>query len=326
MAESTGRQKLGLALSGGATRGHRCDREQRYRQADPGDAARERARGGRRLENARPLGPGRQPRAAQQHELRWSLPHEPHADQERDVAEAARDEEAATRPGARGEALALGRRHGLEILDPGTPAANREEDLGLGEAELHDERLHGVRPEGRLEVDHGAAESGILLCRDTHCGQERRRFRPERCPSLDFRAGRSSAFPRAPVASTTIPWPLTMAHESPFRIALPAGLPALAHHQFLQQAFPSAKSHASGVKEVKLMFEGKADALFSTMRLMKADGSVIAEMTQSEASREMVMPTPTLSGGNYLVEYRVLATDGEVVKGDFFFTVDNDRT
>jgi hypothetical protein len=33
----------------------------------------------------------------------------------------------------------------------------------------------------------------------------------------------------------------------------------------------------------------------------------------------MVMPTPTLSEGNY-------PTDGEVVKGDFFFTVDNDRT
>ncbi len=109
-------------------------------------------------------------------------------------------------------------------------------------------------------------------------------------------------------------------------LTLSAGLPALAHHQFLQQAFPSAKSHASAVEEVKLLFEGKADALFSTMKLMNADGSVVDEMTQPKASREMVMATSRLSPGNYLVEYRVLTTDGDVVKGDFVFTVDDDRS
>ncbi|WP_363351745.1 copper resistance CopC family protein [Methylocystis echinoides] len=109
-------------------------------------------------------------------------------------------------------------------------------------------------------------------------------------------------------------------------LAWAASFPASAHHQFLQKAFPAAKSHASAVSEVRLVFDGKADALFSTMRLRKADGSVVAEITQPEASREMVLPTPTLSQGKYLVEYRVLATDGEIVKGDFFFTVGNDRT
>ncbi len=109
-------------------------------------------------------------------------------------------------------------------------------------------------------------------------------------------------------------------------LAWVASFPASAHHQFLQQAFPAAKSHASAVSQVRLVFDGKADALFSSMKLMKADGSVIAGIIQSEASREMVMPTPALSQGKYLVEYRVLATDGEIVTGDFFFTVDNDRT
>ncbi len=109
-------------------------------------------------------------------------------------------------------------------------------------------------------------------------------------------------------------------------LAWVASFPASAHHQFLQEAFPAAKSHASAVSQVRLVFDGKADALFSTMKLMKADGSVVAEVVQSEASREMVMQTPTLSQGKYLVEYRVLATDGEIVKGDFFFTVDNAHT
>lgn len=73
------------------------------------------------------------------------------------------------------------------------------------------------------------------------------------------------------------------------------------------------------------MFEGKGDALFSTMKLIQADGNIVAMATQAKASREMVMSTPNLSPGAYLVEYRVLTTDGDVVKGDFFFTVD-DRT
>lgn len=124
--------------------------------------------------------------------------------------------------------------------------------------------------------------------------------------------------------TTTTMFPKTLA-TTVVALALVAGFPASAHHQFLQQAFPAAKSRASAVREVRLVFQGKADALFSTMRLMKADGSVVAEITQSEASQEMVMPTPTLLQGNYLVEYRVLATDGDVVKGDFVFTVDSDR-
>ena len=108
-------------------------------------------------------------------------------------------------------------------------------------------------------------------------------------------------------------------------LAIFVGPPTSAHHQFLQQAFPSPRSHASAVNEVKLRFEGKADALFSTMKLINSDGGVVAVSTQPKASREMVMATPTLPPGAYLVEYRALTTDGDVVKGDFFFTVD-DRT
>jgi methionine-rich copper-binding protein CopC len=108
-------------------------------------------------------------------------------------------------------------------------------------------------------------------------------------------------------------------------LALFAGFQASAHHQFLKEAYPAAKSHSSDVNQVKLIFDGTADALFSTMKLMKADGSVIAEVTQPKASREMVMATSRLSPGYYLVEYRVLATDGEIVKGDYYFTIDEGR-
>lgn len=65
---------------------------------------------------------------------------------------------------------------------------------------------------------------------------------------------------------------------------------------------------------MRLTFDGKADARFSTMKLFNADGSVMAEMTQPKASPKMTMPMPTLSPGTYLVEYRVLTTDGDVAK------------
>jgi copper resistance protein C len=106
-------------------------------------------------------------------------------------------------------------------------------------------------------------------------------------------------------------------------ITVSVGPPTSAHHQFLQQAFPAPRSHNSAVREVKLKFEGKAEALFSTMKLVSADGRTVAVSTQPKASREMALPTPTLPPGAYLVEYRALTTDGDVVKGDFFFTIDS---
>jgi methionine-rich copper-binding protein CopC len=109
-------------------------------------------------------------------------------------------------------------------------------------------------------------------------------------------------------------------------LVLLAATPASAHHRFLKEAFPSAKSHASSVDRVRLVFEGRVDAIFSSMRLLDAGGRLVAEMAQPKASKEMVMPTSTLLPGAYLLEYRVLAADGDVVKGDLFFTVETQNS
>lgn len=97
---------------------------------------------------------------------------------------------------------------------------------------------------------------------------------------------------------------------------------ALAHHHFLQNSFPEANKRVASVTEIKLRFEGAADAHFSTMKLISLQGTVIAQMNQPTASHEMVMTTPDLANGDYLVEYRVLARDGSIVQGAFEFTVD----
>jgi methionine-rich copper-binding protein CopC len=117
-----------------------------------------------------------------------------------------------------------------------------------------------------------------------------------------------------------------MKHSLLAALALAAALTtpaaAVAHHHFLQASYPEANNRVGAVSAVKLHFEGKADAHFSTMKLRNLEGAVVAEMTQPSASAEMILPTPELRNGDYLVEYRVLAQDGSVVQGSFEFTVD----
>ncbi|TLG75209.1 copper resistance CopC family protein [Methylocystis sp. B8] len=98
--------------------------------------------------------------------------------------------------------------------------------------------------------------------------------------------------------------------------------PAQAHHQFLVASFPASKQVVAGpVRQIKLVFQGKADAVISTITLKSQNGTVIAKATQKEASRELLLDTPALRPGLYEVDYRVLATDGEIVEGCFPFLI-----
>ncbi|MBM3578369.1 MAG: copper resistance protein CopC [Alphaproteobacteria bacterium] len=108
--------------------------------------------------------------------------------------------------------------------------------------------------------------------------------------------------------------------------ALAGGLaiaaPVQAHHQFLVESFPASKQVvATPVRQIKLVFQGKADAVISTITLKSQNGTVIAKAAQKEASRELLLDTPALQPGLYEVDYRVLATDGEIVEGCFPFVI-----
>lgn len=94
-------------------------------------------------------------------------------------------------------------------------------------------------------------------------------------------------------------------------------------HAYLVESFPSAKQRVvKPLSEIKLLFSGRADAHFSTVKLKSDDGAVLAETTQQEASREIVLPTPTLPPGEYRVDYRVLSSDGDIVEGKVDFIID----
>jgi copper resistance protein C len=93
-------------------------------------------------------------------------------------------------------------------------------------------------------------------------------------------------------------------------------------HAFLVESYPTKQQAViKPLHRIKLVFSGKADALYSTVKLKDAKGAVVAEATQKEASREMVLPTPVLEPGPYHIHYRILSVDGDVVEGKVDFTV-----
>ncbi|WP_424362296.1 copper resistance CopC family protein [Methylocystis parvus] len=98
-------------------------------------------------------------------------------------------------------------------------------------------------------------------------------------------------------------------------------VPAQAH-TYLVDSVPAKKQEVMHpLARIKLTFSGKADALFSTVRLVDATGAVVAEKTQETASREMAMPAPELQPGAYRICYRILSADGDIVEGKVDFEV-----
>jgi methionine-rich copper-binding protein CopC len=137
--------------------------------------------------------------------------------------------------------------------------------------------------------------------------------------SPDIEAGGGSPVRRKTMKLIRYAWAAFLAAGLGFCSAT-AGL---AHHQFLVESFPASRQRVvKPVRQVKLVFEGKADAVISTITLKSRNGLVIAKATQKQASKELILDTPVLQPGLYEVDYRVLATDGTIVEGAFPFIVE----
>lgn len=100
--------------------------------------------------------------------------------------------------------------------------------------------------------------------------------------------------------------------------------PAGAHVALVDSVPAKRQEVMHEMPRIRLIFSGKADALYSTVALADEKGRVLAEATQKEASREMTLPPQALSSGAYQIRYRVLATDGDVVEGRVDFVVVSD--
>jgi methionine-rich copper-binding protein CopC len=98
-------------------------------------------------------------------------------------------------------------------------------------------------------------------------------------------------------------------------------VPAQAH-AYLVDSVPAKKQEVKHpLEKIRLVFSGKADAHFSTVKLTDAEGTVLVEATQDKPSREMTLPAPQLNPGDYQLHYRVLSADGDLVEGQVEFTV-----
>lgn len=106
--------------------------------------------------------------------------------------------------------------------------------------------------------------------------------------------------------------------------ALAATIVGAAHaHGYLVQSFPPRKAHLTeSPRHISLLFSLRADANWSTVRLERADGAVLAERMQPTTSRSFRMETPKLSPGAYRVRYRMLTPDGDLMQGKIDFVVE----
>jgi methionine-rich copper-binding protein CopC len=105
---------------------------------------------------------------------------------------------------------------------------------------------------------------------------------------------------------------------------LAASTPASAH-SFLVEAAPSSKDHvAESPKTIKLRFGGGVEPPYSKLTVETADGKVLAQGAAGVPGkpRELVLDSPPLTPGRYIVRYRVLSQDGHIVEGNYEFFVD----
>jgi hypothetical protein len=98
-------------------------------------------------------------------------------------------------------------------------------------------------------------------------------------------------------------------------------VPTLAHTQLVDSYPANRQLVVKPLHAIKLVFSGKADALYSIVRLKDSKGDVVAQTTQKTASKELILPTPSLMPGEYHIVYRVLSVDGDVIEGKLDFSV-----
>lgn len=100
-----------------------------------------------------------------------------------------------------------------------------------------------------------------------------------------------------------------------------AQVPAMAHTYLIDSVPTKRQEVMHPLSRIRLTFSGRADAHFSVLKLTDEKGAVIAETKQQQASREMILPAPTLRPGSYMITYRVLSVDGDLIEGKVNFVV-----
>lgn len=108
-------------------------------------------------------------------------------------------------------------------------------------------------------------------------------------------------------------------------VAASVATPAALAHAKLQTSQPAASSElASSPKQIRLQFNERLEAAFSTIQLVDAKDAVLPlpKMEFDKTDPKVMFATvPPLRPGQYRVRWSVMAHDGHKVKGEFAFRV-----
>lgn len=97
-----------------------------------------------------------------------------------------------------------------------------------------------------------------------------------------------------------------------------------AAHSLLLESFPAAgDSIRTGASPVTLRFNNRIEKSLSRIRLIDGRGKAhaLALATVDGPPDRLTATAPSLPPGPYRLEWRVLSTDGHVVRGGFSFRV-----
>lgn len=96
-------------------------------------------------------------------------------------------------------------------------------------------------------------------------------------------------------------------------------------HTFPERAEPRVGAVIdSSPSRVRIWFDAELEPAFSTLRVLDGQGRQVnqdAGQVDPAQARLLEVRVPQLSAGAYHVVWRVIARDGHVTEGDYFFTV-----
>lgn len=122
---------------------------------------------------------------------------------------------------------------------------------------------------------------------------------------------------------------LTLTGFTPFLVRDAGAAPTRAserapQHFRLDRSAPEADTEVASPSEIRLWFSQSAQEGATSIRLLDAEGELVATGAIEAFEADAVHAVPidgTLPPGAYTVSWRSMASDGHVVRGDFGFTV-----
>lgn len=96
--------------------------------------------------------------------------------------------------------------------------------------------------------------------------------------------------------------------------------PAAAHAILMESQPPSGGTIASGPTHIALRYNSRIDQARSRLEL-RAPGQLPAVLALEPASDDSLAADATLSPGNWVLRWQVLAVDGHITRGDVPLTV-----